>query len=412
MLKILYIVISFLMTSALFSQDDWESVDYLRKKTNASNYIGHAEPIGEKALEIGFKYSYLDSLSMYDVTGQELSFLDNSYFRRQEADLYFGYGAGPSFDLYANLKYRQNEYGRTAEEISRLPGDAVFTSQGLESYLVGLKYAFLPYKKLRYALSLEFKNTFYSNKRYATSVYQKDTLVLGDDGKEVTIAPSLTYLFSQKNILSARVGYKVMPDHLSDEVVYNLELAHKFNKITPYLGVLGIYSADGDEYTLNPAQKPLMYSGSMMYNSINRSMVAPYVGANFKVSNLKFGLKYLQVASGTSIDKYQELSFECIWQKEKVSVLEKKLSKFKEYDVEGIIIQVSPRGKFVKIDKGLSDTVEKGMRIDFFKSGYFGENQLIASGVVYQSAPDFAIVKILEKYSETSLAEGMVARGY
>ena len=91
---------------------------------------------------------------------------------------------------------------------------------------------------------------------------------------------------------------------------------------------------------------------------------------------------------------------------------EEKIEQFKEYDVEATIVKISPRGKFVKIDQGLSGDFAKGMKVDIYKADYFGGNILAASGVVYKVKVDSAIVKITKKYRKMKIEKGFVVRGY
>ena len=77
-----------------------------------------------------------------------------------------------------------------------------------------------------------------------------------------------------------------------------------------------------------------------------------------------------------------------------------------------LFLKVSPRGKFVKIDRGVASDVEKGMKFDIYRTDYFGGNKLMATGVVYQAGADWSIVKLVKKYGAGSLKKGDTARGY
>lgn len=86
--------------------------------------------------------------------------------------------------------------------------------------------------------------------------------------------------------------------------------------------------------------------------------------------------------------------------------------RFKEYDFEAAVTKVSPKKKYVVIDKGLADDVAKGMKIDFFEFDYVGGNILLARGIVFKTKADSSIVKITNLYnSKKELKEGVVARG-
>ena len=64
------------------------------------------------------------------------------------------------------------------------------------------------------------------------------------------------------------------------------------------------------------------------------------------------------------------------------------------------------------IDKGLSEDIQKGMKIDFYEFDYVGGNILLASGIVLQAKADTSVVKITKTYNtKKELKEGVVARG-
>ena len=75
------------------------------------------------------------------------------------------------------------------------------------------------------------------------------------------------------------------------------------------------------------------------------------------------------------------------------------------------MIKVSPRGKFLKIDKGITSDVEKGMVFDIYKSDFFGGNKLLFSSTVIDLGSDWSIVQINKIFIEHPLEIGLVARG-
>ena len=89
-----------------------------------------------------------------------------------------------------------------------------------------------------------------------------------------------------------------------------------------------------------------------------------------------------------------------------------KIDAFKEYHVDGSVLKVSARGNFLRIDQGLSTDVEKGMKFDIYQTDYFGGNELVASGIVYQVGADWSVIKLLKKYKEITILPGFAARGY
>ena len=65
---------------------------------------------------------------------------------------------------------------------------------------------------------------------------------------------------------------------------------------------------------------------------------------------------------------------------------------------------------FFKIDKGLSQDIVKGSRADIYKSDYFGGNVLIATGFIYESGPDWAIVKVVKRFKDVAIEKGFTVR--
>jgi hypothetical protein len=150
-----------------------------------------------------------------------------------------------------------------------------------------------------------------------------------------------------------------------------------------------------------------------LYNGINRSYIAPFVGANFMIGNLRFGGQFAVYTKGVSTDGGKEILVSLSYLKGGKTIERIRESKFKEYDVEATVIKISPRGVFLKIDKGASSAIEKGMKIDIYKGDYFNQSILVGYGIVYEVKSDFAIVKLLRKYrKKIRIKVGFTARGY
>jgi len=118
-----------------------------------------------------------------------------------------------------------------------------------------------------------------------------------------------------------------------------------------------------------------------------------------------------RVVSGVSTDEGTEFKLLLSWNSLGQTADQNKVESFKEYTVEAAVVKVSPRGKFVKIDRGVSQGVEKGMIIDIFKTDYDGTNILVASGHIQDVGSDWAIVRIVKRYRDVDLENGYVARG-
>ena len=88
-----------------------------------------------------------------------------------------------------------------------------------------------------------------------------------------------------------------------------------------------------------------------------------------------------------------------------------KVQSFKEYEIEAEVIKVSPRGKFVKIDKGLAHDISKGMVFDLYQADVFGGNTLVAKGVIREVSASWSVIKIHKKYTKLRVKKGYIARG-
>ena len=140
-----------------------------------------------------------------------------------------------------------------------------------------------------------------------------------------------------------------------------------------------------DPYSTDPNLKPKISTGATsLFNSINREKMAPYFGALYDFKKATFEARGGMVMSGTYTDKGYFALFSINFNSQGVTNETIKIDSFKEYIIDGSVLKVSARGKYVKIDQGLSTDVEKGMQFDIYQTDYFGGNVLVASGVVYE----------------------------
>lgn len=358
-----------------------------------------------KSKEIDILGSFLTTSSYYDVEGNEVEQGENDSFSRQDFDISFGYGLTREIELRAGGRYR-NQSSETATETR--------SASGLESIFIGAKYGLAPVRSWKFAVSGEARYSPYTPEDYtSTSEYPADEMELGDGGPEITLKGHTSYHLSGNWYLSGELGYRIPGNSLSHEIVYDAELAYSGESWLLTGGFTGIKSMNGSEYSDTPASKPLQNTGTTaLYNSVDRERMS-LVGAVGYAWNPNWLIRVggEQVLSGRSTDNYQALTLGVTWNSSGVSREEQKISTFKEYHVEATVIKVSPRGAFIKIDKGLSQDVEKGMPFDIYKSDYFGGNELVATGVVYESQSDTAIVKLTKKYKQIPVVKGFIARG-
>ncbi|MCK5073034.1 MAG: hypothetical protein KAQ98_06375 [Bacteriovoracaceae bacterium] len=366
-------------------------------------YKASSEPIRYKSLELSVQGTSFSTTAHYDVNGQVVNLAADESFSMLDADLVAGYGVSKRFDIKTMLKWRKND----SES-----GGYANSASGIESIALLGKIAFLPISRWHYAIEGLFRQKAYSNQKYTSGRAPRGELVLGDDGYEMAVIGHLNFHRTKNHILGGYLGYNIPPEQLSHEVLYNLENAWVLNKWAFLLGLDGILSMQGDEYSDTPAQKPSISSGSTyLFNSVNRERILPYLGVNVVLGeSWRVMARAGQVISGVSTDEGYEIKFGITWTSAESVKRKIKVGAFKEYNAEAIVIKVSPRGLFVKIDKGMSENVEKGQTVDIYKMDYFGGNLLVATGIVYDAGPQWSIVKIMKRYQKIPIKEGFTGR--
>jgi hypothetical protein len=369
-------------------------------------YRPSAAHVGWKAYEINLTGELWKTTSRVDSLGVEQPFVDSEDFGRFQGGMDLSYGIGQQLEVRLGFNYRQNtSVNSTGESL---------TAAGLESLWGGAKYTIItPSSPWIFALDLQYRQTTFTTSKYIPGTVPIDELALGDDGKEFTVGLHLARKFSKTGNFSSFVAFNMPPNDLSQEVVYDAHFAWAWTKWAWIMGVEGIYSLGTDDFGSAAETKPQIAQGSTyLYNSINRERVMPYLQLDKAFSTWKLGLRGGLAVAGQSTDLGYEMGFTITWSSKGVSKDERVISKFKEYEIEGTVLKVSPRGKFVKIDQGLAQDVEKGMRFDVFKSDFFGGNVLVATGVVYEVGSDSCIVKLIKRFNEIKIEKGFTARGY
>jgi|GEM_PF-522379 len=389
--------------------EEEEDFSYNKKTLKrTATYRPQAVTLNKKGRELFLRGEFFNKTGTYDVNGSLVEDTNTANDTYSEMDGIAGinYGLTDRFEIDSELRFRNN-----SSETSR--GSA--SNSGLESLLMRVVFGFGAEKDFYYGMTAGFRQTFYSPNEYASGqTTPADELVLGEGGVDLTFGGLFSYHVSPHTWFSTEVSYWRRPAHISPELRYNAHLAWPYSKIAFLLGMDGIYSMGQDEFTNDTNKKPPRATGATSrYNSINRSEVAPYIGMNIGIKNMRLDFKYSQVVAGSSTDQGSTYMVALVFGQEGITSDDRKVAKFKEYHVEASISKVSPRGKFCKIDQGLDGDVEKGMKIDFFKTDFFGGNILVASGDVYEVGPDWAIVRILQHFRpEIDLTVGLTARGY
>ncbi len=386
-----------ILTILLFSFCAW---------SKSSPYRPPAKAMNDGAYEFDLVGSHFTQSAVFDYDGNEVEQSEGSSFSESNLNLLGRYSYGKSLHFFAGISFRQNSStnGSTNEEL---------TSSGVERVLGGAHYSFDPIGHWYYALEFSFAKTAYSNQFYPVGQALPSELVLGDDGQIVEGLLHMTYSKTRTSFYSLSVGLRMPQDHLAMEIPWKFEATWIFDRWAIIGGVKGITSMGDDEFTDSPTSKPRLPTGvTGLYNSINREMMEPFIGATRAFDSWKLGIGYSQVISGISTDKGQTLLASLSWSSEGVTTAQKRLNTFKEYDTEATVNKVSPRGTFVKIDKGLTSDIEKGMRFDIFKTDFEGGNKLYASGIVYETGSEWSIIKITQTYQSDVIQNGFTARGY
>lgn len=361
---------------------------------------------GAYGFDMNFLYS--KTLNFYDVDGNDVELEEYQNFGLIDSDVTITYGYSRKLDLYFSGKYRQVTSEAGDEEES-----TTTTTSGFESGAIGFKYTFKPTKDYRYAISGEYRTTFYENDVYSDASKVPETdLVLGDSGNSFLINFYLDYIISKVTSIEMIVGYNSPANDLSPEAPYRFSLVKSYKKLALWGGVKGTYSFGLDSYADDPTSKPANANGSTYrWNSINRSYMQPFGGLSYLFKNkYRASFEFGQTVSGTSTDKSFDAIFNLSWASGGVSKESNFEQSFKEYTTEATIIKISPRGKFLKIDKGLTQDISKGARVDIYKTDFFGGNILVASGVIYESGPTWAIVRLVKKYRSVPIEKGFTAR--
>jgi hypothetical protein len=372
-----------------------------------TSYVAPTAILSKKGYQLGISGDYFKSSTRYDNEGEEVKFEDGEAFSRSEAEVRGLYGLTENLQIGGGVRMRQNNStfidATSNEEESK-------TSTGVESTFASFTYGFKPVDRLQYVIEGSFRFRPFANDETDDS---EGNPILGDDGNEYSFGLGVTYASKTNNFLSMRGGYRSPGTDLSTEIYWQAEGALAWRYLALVAGVNGITSLKNSPFEDDPSDQPAFNTGSTaLYNSINREMIAPYAGVNIALgSDWRVELRGSQVVSGRSTDLGTAFGVSLIRRVEnKKGARPDKV--FKDYDFEAAITKVSPKKGFVVIDRGVSEDIQKGMKIDFYEFDYVGGNILLARGTVIQAKADTSIVKITHLYNtKKELKEGVVARG-
>jgi hypothetical protein len=368
------------------------------------NYIPPSQILSKGGYQLGISGDYFLSTLRIDSRGNDLPFKNDESFRRKQTSIFSHYGLTENLQLGLGLRARQNQSNKFNDSTGEIEGETV---SGLESTMFNALFSFESTGRAHYSVEGGYNYRTFSNE-------ESGALILGDDGNEYFVNLISTYFFPGANFLSGKLGYRKPGVHLSDELNWQIEGALVWNKFSLLAGVEGINSLNNDPYDNDESSRPRYNTGStLLYNSKNREMIAPYLGLNFSLGKLwRVEIKGSEVIFAQSYDKGKSISISLI---KRLDMVKEKISpdkKFKDYDFEANVIKVSPKKTLVSLDKGISSDIQKGTKIDIFEFDYIGGHLLIASGVVIEVKAESSIVKITHHYNtRKELKEGLLGRG-
>ncbi len=372
------------------------------------SYISPTKTLNKRSYQLGISTDYFNSSTRIDADGQTQDFDSGESFSRIQTEVSGSYGLIDHLQISGGVRYRQNN----STVISTLTGEAENdVSSGVESTFVNILYAFPTVDRMTYALEGSFRFRTFSNQE--TNATGQGELILGDEGNDYGASFAATYSSRTNNFLSGKVGYKNPGEHISPELVWQVEGAMTWRYLALIAGVDGVSSLNNDPYGNNSTNKPVFYTGStFLYHSTNRELIAPYAGVNIALGETwRVEMKGSQVVSGRSTDLGTAYGISLIRRVEKIKA-NKTDKSFKEYDFEATVTQVSPKKGYLVIDKGISEDVQKGMKIDFFEFDYVGGNILLARGIVIEAKSETSVVKITQVFNaKKEIKEGVLARG-
>lgn len=378
------------------------------KAANYGNpYRAKAMLLRNKGYELRYDLKYFSQSARYNKDGEKIEDTEETSFTLIDNDLSLAYGIGNSIELRGSGRFRNVAGSKTVGNESFSP-----KKSGVESLMGEFLYAFPSKDQWRYGASVFYRQTLYSHNKALASSYANDTLELGDDGSEYGGG----IFFSKGNtgwIFDGELQFVSPANDLAREVRYQLGLNYKGNNWALLSGVEGVKSVGDDQYSDDVNNKPVSASVNYtsLFDSINRSYMKPYLGINYAFKSFMIGGKVTTTVSPISTDAGNEIFISFTTQNVGETEEKVKIERFKEYSIDGSVLKVSGRGNFVKIDQGLQSDVEKGKKFDIYQTDYFGGNELVAEGVVYEVGSDWSIIKLTKKYKNIEIRPGFSARG-
>ena len=393
----------FFLVAALFSPTALYAMGTYRPETSS---------LMPGTIRLEFKGSRFSAQGFYDEDGVESDLPEGAAFTKSDGEVLVRYGFGRNVEFFGGGRFRMVE--ASGSDPTEGEGDISWKTSGAESFKGGLKVFW--YRGTAWSLSLEgsYAQSAYSREERTNAILDEgDTFALGDAGRSVEGLGHLTYLYSPGVLLSFTAGYRMTPDYLSSEIPYRTLLALYGNKWALTAGIDGAYSMEDDGYSDDLAARPMINTVvTRQFNALNSSKMRVFAGLGHLFGSVRAGVEVGQIQSGVGMDKGFDAVFSLGWDLKSGRPGVSKSGLFKEYFGEAQVVKVSPRGKFLRIDKGSAQGVDKGKRADVFKTDFSGGNVFYASGVVYEAKADSAIVMLTKIFVKSKVEAGFTVRIY
>lgn len=363
-------------------------------------YRPAGEIVPEKAYEFDLRASQFESTARIDDDGEEVAYEEGEGFTKTDVDIYLKYGFSRSLEFSLGGRYRMVTSTTETQENS---------NSGFESYWGAVKYPFSPTGNMRYAVSVKALQASYTNTDYETAAAasSSEDQVLGDSGTEFQFALEGSWLRKKDHALDGFIAFVIPGNNMSAEVRYDISTLWHFTRFAFGGGINGITSLSQD----NREERTFQATGETnMFNSANRAFTRGYGMAYYAFDSFRIGGFVGSTFQATSYDKGMDMGLTLTFASKGRDKRIDKVEAFKEYDIEATVLKVSPRGKFVKIDHGIAQDVEKGMKFDIYQTDYFGGNTLLATGVVVEIGANWSIIKLAKIFKNVPIMKGFVAR--
>lgn len=371
-----------------------------------TSYVPMAQALNESGTELGFDLEYFKPTSIVTEEGEGQALTANNNVSYLQLNTRYQYGFTGQFQgtLYAGFRSVQSNFTESNADYS-------ISKAGFEHAGVGFQYSFLEENRTQYALLGYYLQKMYSNQELDATTRLQDTN-LGDEGREYGLGAAVSMRTSSMNYYEFQAIYRSPADYLSSEILSFAQLSLVWDYFSLYGGVENVYSLEDSPYSSDESSRPnYAIINSKLYNSINRSWTAPYLGFQFTLgTNWRMGLRYTQVYTGNSTDIGPRLLLSLARRSEQKKDFAKQDSRFKEYRIEGVVSKLSKSKKLAVVDIGAEAGLKKGMRVDFYYFDYTGGNELIARGVALKVQSKKAVIKIKKRFGRRRIQAGTVVR--